>query len=89
MKFENDSDVYFANNTGYDGGAMVLIGQFKIEAGVNNSFYFLSNSASWRGGAIMFFSYSNQDFISSKSCFIEFMHYNQGWMQDFRKGGSR
>lgn len=55
---------------------MVLIGQSKIEAGVNNSFYFLSNSASWRGGAIMFFSYSKQDFISSKSCFIEFMHYN-------------
>lgn len=76
LKFENDSDAYFANNTGYDGGAIVLIGQSKIEAGDNNKFFFQGNRASWRGGAIMYFSTREQDFISSKSCFIEFTYYN-------------
>ncbi len=76
LKFENESNVYFANNTGHDGGAIVLIGQSKIEAGDNNKFCFQSNTASWRGGAIMYFSNSKQDFISSKSCFMEFKYYS-------------
>ena len=76
LEFENDSAVRFVNNMGYDGGAIVLIGQSKVEVGDNNSFSFLGNIASWRGGAIMYFSDSEQDFISSKSCFIEFMYHD-------------
>ena len=79
MKFENDSDAYFANNTGYNGGAIVLIGQSMLEAGANNTFCFINNNASWRGGAIMYFE---QDFISSNHCFIEFKYHDNS-SEDF------
>ena len=82
MKFENDSDAYFANNTGYNGGAIVLIGQSMLEAGANNTFCFINNTASWRGGAIMYFSNSEQDFISLNRCFIEFKYHDNS-SEDF------
>ena len=82
MKFETDSDAYFVNNTGYNGGAIVLIGQSMLEAGASNTFCFINNTASWRGGAIMYFSNSEQDFISLNHCFIEFKYHDNS-SEDF------
>ena len=72
--FENKSIVQLANNSGYHGGAIVLIGQSALLAGVSSAFYFVNNSATWRGGAIMYFSTSEQEILSSKSCFLEFRY---------------
>ena len=51
-QFDTNSFVYFSNNSGYQGGAMVLLGKSALYAHNNSFFYFLNNTATKFGGAI-------------------------------------
>ena len=77
LHFESESRVEFTNNTGYDGGAVVLFGASVLYASDDSTFLFVNNSAVHRGGAIMYFSSNEHDFISLKSCFIQYLGSKQ------------
>ena len=49
---KTNSFAYFSNNTGYQGGAMVLVGKSALQAGNNSYFYFTDNTATKFSGAI-------------------------------------
>ena len=51
-EFDANSLAYFSNNSGYEGGAMVLHGNSALKTGDNSSFYFTRNTATKFGGAI-------------------------------------
>ena len=68
IQFESGSHVSFTNNSGYDGGAVVLFGASVLYVNDNSTIRFVSNKAVRRGGAIMYFSNNEHDFIASKSC---------------------
>ena len=73
IHFESGSHVSFTNNSGYDGGAIVILGASVLYVKDNSTMNFVSNKAVRRGGAIMYFSYSERHFIALKSCFIEYV----------------
>ena len=73
IQFESGSQVSFTNNSGYDGGAIVLFGASVLYVDDNSTFLFFCNTAVRRGGAIMYFSNNEHDFISLKSCFIQYL----------------
>lgn len=64
VQFQCESHVEFTDNTGYDGGAIVLFGASVLYVMDNSTFLFISNRAVRRGGAIMYFSSNEHDFIS-------------------------
>ena len=72
-KFDVNSFVYFSNNSGYQGGAMVLFGKSVLSASDNCYFHFLDNTATKFGGAICALT-SNRIFSSIyiNSCFLQF-----------------
>ena len=73
VNFLKNSIVEFSSNTGYDGGAVVLFGAFVLYVNDDSKFLFHGNTAVHRGGAIMYFSSNEHDFISLKSCFIQYL----------------
>ena len=73
IQFEKGSYVNFTNNTGYDGGAIVLYGASVLYVKDNSSIFFINNTAVRRGGAIMYFSNNEHDFVALKSCFIQYL----------------
>ena len=73
IQFESGSYVNFTNNTGYDGGAIVLYGESVLYVKDNSSIFFINNTAVRRGGAIMYFSNNEHDFVALKSCFIQYL----------------
>ena len=73
IQFENGAHVYYVNNTGYDGGAIVLFGASVLYVQDNSSILFVNNTAVRRGGAIMYFSSNEHDFVALKSCFIQYL----------------
>lgn len=73
LHFESESYVEFINNTGYDGGAVVLFGASVLYVSDNSTFLFVNNSVVHRGGAIMYISSNEHDFIAWKSCFIQYL----------------
>ena len=72
IQFESGAHVLFANNSGYDGGAIVLFGASVLYVNDNSTILFVNNTAVRRGGAIMYFSSNEHDFIALKSCFIQY-----------------
>ena len=76
VHFQSGSHVEFTDNTGYDGGAIVLFGSSVLYVMDNSTFLFINNTAVRRGGAIMYFSSNEHDFISLKSCFIQYLGQN-------------
>ena len=73
VRFESESFVEFTNNSGFDGGALVLFGGSVLFVNDNSTLTFVNNTAVSRGGAIMYFSSNEHDFVSLKSCFIQYL----------------
>ena len=73
IQFESGSQVSFTNNSGYDGGAMILLGKSVLYVKDNSIILFVGNTAVRKGGAIMYFSNNEHDFIALKSCFIQYL----------------
>ena len=72
VEFESFSNVNFTNNVGYDGGAIAIMGFSVLKLNDNSSFRFINNTSEWRRGAIIYISTNKHDFISSRSCFIQY-----------------
>lgn len=64
------STAYFINNTGLNGGAVALIGVSLMKVGTKE-YRFENNTALFKGGAIYVFMIDNNDFTTSRSCFIQ------------------
>ena len=73
INFAVGSNVEFIHNRGYEGGAVNLIGLSAIHIRDNSTFLFLNNTAFMRGGAIMYKSTNELDFVSSRNCFIRYV----------------
>lgn len=65
------SSATFINNTGPFGGALALIGSSRMIIGPN-SYSFINNTALYQGGALYILLDDIIDFVSSRSCFIQF-----------------
>ena len=65
-----NSSADFINNTGVNGGAVALIGVSLLRVGPNE-YRFTNNSALYKGGAIYVLMIDNNDFTTSRSCFIQ------------------
>ena len=79
--FEPYTDVTFHNNSGFNGGAIALIG-FSVLILNDNMHFLLSNNTAVRcGGAIYSHSIDKHDYISSRSCFIHNskVYKNEKW----------
>ena len=72
IEFKSFSNVIFVSNTGYDGGAIAIMGFSILKVNDNSTFKFINNTSEWRGGAIIYISTNKHDFISSRSCFIHY-----------------
>ena len=72
IMFMTGSEAKFVNNTGYEGGAIALIGLSKLYLSDNNTILFINNTAVERGGAILYRSNNKLDFTSAQSCFIQY-----------------
>ena len=67
-----NSNASFINNTGLQGGAVSLIGSSLMIVGPN-SYNFVNNTAAHKGGAIYVLLTDSTDFITSRSCFIQYI----------------
>ena len=72
IEFGSSSKVTFVSNSGYDGGAIAIMGFSLLKINDNSTIKFINNTSEWRGGAIVYISTSKHDFISSRSCFIRY-----------------
>lgn len=70
--FKENSFVQFKNNTGFEGGAVTLLGFSVLYVENNCTLKFVCNSAESFGGAIVYISNNKHDFSSSRSCFIQY-----------------
>ena len=69
------STVTFENNSGFQGGAIALIGMSAIVAQDNSTVIFRNNSARVGGGAIYYYSVDQHEvFKGSPVCFIRKLH---------------
>ena len=75
------SDANFTNNFGLHGGAIALIGSSIIIIGPN-SYKFINNTASYQGGAMYVYLIDSTDFITSRSCFIQYRSENNTILTD-------
>ena len=75
VDFMKDSNVVFAGNRGYNGGAMALLNDAFIRAGESSSLRFTGNEAESKGGAIYAVTYNDHYLISSQQCFIRYVNY--------------
>ena len=66
------SDAMFFNNIGINGGAMGLIRSSIAILGPSRYYEFLNNTALYQGGAIYVSLMDTIDFVSSKTCFIQY-----------------
>ena len=71
IEFSRNSNVNFANNSGFQGGAMAVIGPSTVSLNDNSTFMFINNVAQDGGGAIFHIMYSQRDIYSSKTCFLK------------------
>ena len=74
--FQQNSDIIFVNNTGFQGGAIALIGFSIMVYDDQSTFQFISNVAEDGGGAIFHVMYSQRDIHSSKTCFLQSVENN-------------
>ena len=63
--------VYFINNSGYQGGAILLFGKSDIYVRKDISFFFLNNTATKMGGAICGLTGGKHVFSYMNSCFLK------------------
>ncbi len=62
----------FVGNDGFEGGAIAFVGLSALFVMENNSFTFNENTALRRGGAIYEYNIDKHNFVSSRSCFIQY-----------------
>ena len=72
--FKNGT-VYFIDNSGYQGGAILLFGKSDIYVDDGISFYFLNNTATKFGGAICALTGGKHVFSYMNSCFLKVPRY--------------
>ena len=72
IHFKENSFVLFENNTGFEGGAVTLLGFSVLYVMNNSTLNFTNNAADSFGGAIVYRSINKHDFSSSRSCFIQY-----------------
>ena len=70
--FKEQSFVQFEGNTGFEGGAVTLLGFSVLYVMNNSTLKFINNTADSFGGAILYRSNNKHDFSSSRSCFIQY-----------------
>ena len=70
--FAEGSNVSFEGNTGKAGGAILLLGFASLEINDDSRFYFASNTAREKGGGICQLSYNTNDYLVSRSCFLQY-----------------
>ena len=66
----SNSSAQFINNTGINGGAVALTGVSLLRVGPNE-YNFTNNRALYKGGAIYALMIDNNDYTTSRSCFIQ------------------
>ncbi len=71
LNFTN-SDASFFNNTGINGGALGLVGSSISILCPSRRYDFVNNTAWYQGGAIYVSLMDTIDFISSRTCFIQY-----------------
>ena len=72
VEFSNRSYVQFSNNSGVRGGAVSLIAYSVIYVNDNSAFEFVDNTALSKGGVIYTHSVDKHEYLSSRSCFIQY-----------------
>ena len=72
IHFAENSNVRFEGNSGFEGGAIALLGFSVLYVQDNSTLTFTNNKAESFGGAIIYRSSNKHDFSSSRSCFIEY-----------------
>ena len=72
VKFEANSNITFKDNSGFDGGAMFLVGSSTLKIQDNSIFQFKNNTATALGGAIFQYIYDLKYFLYSHKCFIKY-----------------
>ena len=73
VEFAAGSNVNFTSNTGFEGGAVSLMGLSELHVRDNSTFIFYNNTALTKGGAIIYRSDNKLDFVSSRRCFIRYV----------------
>ena len=71
LTFLPGTNSYFLNNSGLQGGAMSLHGSSSLCVFPNTTLTFRNNRAQTLGGAIYQSTQNQQDFVSSRTCFIQ------------------
>ena len=74
--FSRGSYVEFLNNTGFDGGAITLLGFSSLDIRDDSDFIFINNMAEDKGGAIMSVTINKKDLVATQSCFIHYAEKN-------------
>ena len=86
-----NSSAHFINNTGLNGGGIALIGVSLITVGANE-YRFINNKAYYKGGAIYALMIDNNDYTTSRSCFIQNIDsvpFFGTWSSDFTFTGNK
>ena len=80
--FKPYANVVFDNNSGFNGGAIALIGFSVLTLSDNMSFNLSNNQAIRCGGAIYSYSIDKHDYVSSQTCFFhnDKVFKNEMWM---------
>ena len=73
VEFQAKTNALFLNNSGTEGGAIALYGFSSLHIRNNSVFKFINNSALDIGGAIYYHSFDQHDFVSTRSCFIQYI----------------
>ena len=72
VEFSDGSDVLFLNNSGVRGGAVALVAYSVIYVNKNSRLQFVNNTALSKGGGIYTHSVDKHEYLSSRSCFIQY-----------------
>ena len=72
VMFKSSSHVNFDDNSGFDGGAMFLLGSSSLKVQDDSVLKFTNNRAIASGGAIFQYIHDFKYFIYSHKCFIEY-----------------
>ena len=71
-EFSEGSSVLFSNNSAVRGGALALIAYSVVNIYENSEFEFVNNTAVSKGGVIYTHSVDKHEYLSSRSCFIQY-----------------
>ena len=74
--FDYYSTVYFVNNSGYQGGAILLFGKSVMYVGDIGSFNFFNNTATKMGGAICALTGGKNVFSYFNTCFLNVYYFH-------------